>query len=147
MSFVERPPTATPSTGEASISCSSCPTTPEVHRDTDPAEDFVMVELEDGQLHGRFGRANRLWSPRVRFHTSNPEEGVDIAMGMSGLASAEPVTVPEMMQRTVSRVPRHAALRYKTGETWNDVTYRDYYNQCLSAAKSFVKVRLTLCIR
>ena len=112
----------------------------------DPVEDdFVMVELADGKLQDSPLRsARRRWScslPRVRFATSNPEEAVDIAMGESGLAAAEPITVGEMMQRTVVRVPQHVALRYKVqGGTWRDVTYKEYYQQCIAAAKSFRKV-------
>ena len=108
----------------------------------DLAEDFVVVDRVEGQSPQRFPQ--RRWSssiPRVRYSTSRPDEAVDIAMGESGLAAAEPLTVGEMMQRTVVRVPHHVALRYKiSGGSWRDVTYRDYYRQCLSAAKSFLKV-------
>ena len=109
--------------------------------DADP-EEFVVVELVDLALHG--AAPARQWTcslPRVRFHTSNPAEGVDIAMEESGLGAAEPLTVGELVQRTVMRVPHHVALRYKTRGVWRDVTYRDYYNQCIAAAKSFLKVR------
>ena len=117
----------------------------------DPAEDFVIVDRAEGQSPPRFPR--RWWTssiPRVRFSTSRTEEAVDIAMGESGLAAAEPLTVGEMMQRTVVRVPHHVALRYKIrgggdgAGCWRDVTYRDYYLQCLSAAKSFLKVNRQL---
>ena len=111
-------------------------------RNGDLAEDFVIVDPVEGQSPQRFPQ--RRWSssiPRVRFSTSRPDEAVDIAMGESGLAAVEPLTVGEMMQRTVVRVPHHVALRYKiSGGSWRDVTYRDYYRQCLSAAKSFLKV-------
>ena len=119
----------------------------------DPAEDFVVVDLVQGQLQESPQRASRRrrprWTssiPRVRFSTSRPDQAVDIAMGESGLAAAEPITVGEMMQRTVVRVPQHVALRYKIRGSWRDVTYREYYSQCLSAAKSFLKVSICLCV-
>ena len=119
----------------------------------DPAEDFVVVDLVQGQLQESPLRASRRrrprWTssiPRVRFSTSRPDQAVDIAMGESGLAAAEPITVGEMMQRTVVRVPQHVALRYKIRGSWRDVTYREYYSQCLSAAKSFLKVSICLCV-
>ena len=109
----------------------------------DPADDFVMVDrVPKQQLQGLLSR-DRRWScsvPRMRYYSSDPAEGVDIAMGESGLAAEEPITVGEMMQRTVVRVPRHVALRYKAMGSWRDVTYREYYNQCVSAAKAFIKV-------
>jgi long-chain-fatty-acid--CoA ligase ACSBG len=113
------------------------------HEQLDDLEEFVVVELVDEALQGAVPA--RRWTcslPRVRFHTSNPAETVDIAMEESGLAACEPLTVGQLMQRTVVRVPHRVALRYKTRDTWKDVTYRDYYNQCIAAAKSFIKLGL-----
>lgn len=147
MSFLERSQTATPST--VSTTCSSvscCSSTPDKNHQGEDPDDFVMVELVEGEVQQSCGKATRRLScsiPHVRFHTSNAEESVDIAMGESGLAASEPITVAQMMQRTVVRVPHHVALRYKVEGKWNDITYRDYYNQCITAAKSFVKVSHT----
>ena len=146
MSSQERSPTTSPSAEETSTSYSSSgyqstPANPLLD------DEFVIVDLEDEPCVGP--APVRRWScslPRVRFHSSSPEEGVDIAMGESGLAADQPLTVAEQMQRTVVRVPRHVALRYKTGDTWSEVTYRDYYYQCITAAKSFIKVRQA-CMR
>ena len=45
------------------------------------------------------------------------------------------------MKQTVSKIPDHVGIRYKNGDTWNDITYQQYYNLCISAAKSFIKVQ------
>ena len=105
-------------------------------------DDFVIVRSVEEELQRSGVMAiERFGVPRTRVRTSNPAEGVDIAMGRTSLAAEEPITIGAVMQQTVARVPpHHVALRYKTGETWNDVTYREYYDRCISAAKSFLAV-------
>ena len=160
MSQEERSPSASPNTTQdVSTSCSSSsgyhsdnkhhrnrPPSPSRGKERDPTDDFVVVDLVDGRPHDppsrRMYRSFSSSLPRVRFHTSDPSEGIDIAMGESGLAAEEPITVGEMVQRTVVRVPHHVALRYKVGQGggWRDVSYMEYYQQCISAAKAFLKV-------
>ena len=77
---------------------------------------------------------------RTKFRTTNPLDGVDIALGQSGIAAEAPITVSEMMRGTVAKIPNGVALRYKVGDTWLSVTYQQYYDHCISAAKSFIKV-------
>jgi long-chain-fatty-acid--CoA ligase ACSBG len=79
---------------------------------------------------------------RVKFRCTDPLDGPDIAMGPSGIASEVPITVGEMMKLTVSKIPNKVGLRYKTGDTWNDVTFQQYYDLCIAAAKSFIKLDL-----
>ena len=76
---------------------------------------------------------------RTMFRATSPLDGVDIALGQSGIAAETPITVGEMMRGTVAKIPSHFALRYKVGDTWNNVTYQQYYDLCISAAKSFIK--------
>lgn len=78
---------------------------------------------------------------RTKVRTTDPVEGPNIAMEESGLASDEPLTVGAMMQHTVSRVPNHLAMHYKDGEVWNGISYQEYYDKCIAAAKSFLKVQ------
>lgn len=142
MSSRERILTASTSTeGTSTTTCSSTSGSRSTPAEDDRVDDdFVVVELMDVILQEE---PERRWScslPRVKFYTSDPKEKVDIAMGESGLAASEPLTVGEIMQRVVVRVPLHVALRYKTGGRWRDITYRDYYIQCITAAKSFIKV-------
>ena len=77
---------------------------------------------------------------RSKFRCTDPLDGPDIAMEQSGIASEVPYTVDELMKLTVSKIPNNVGLRYKTGSTWNDITFRQYYDLCIAAAKSFIKV-------
>lgn len=78
---------------------------------------------------------------RTKVRSTNPFDGPDIVIGESGICAEEPVTIGQMMKLTVSKIPDHPALRYKTGEdTWNDVTFQQYYDLSMTVAKSFLKV-------
>ena len=79
---------------------------------------------------------------RVKVWSIDPADGPDIAMEQSGISAEEPITIGQMMKNTVSKVPDRVGLRYKTGETWNDITYQQYYDQCIAVAKSFLKVHV-----
>ena len=56
------------------------------------------------------------------------------------LKDARPATMPEVFQATVARAPRVIALRWKEGGQWMDKTYSQYYNECVTVAKAFIKV-------
>lgn len=103
-----------------------------------PAVEGKTDEKEGGGLKSEF--------VRKKCRTTSPVDGVDIAMEESGAASESPLTVGAMMQDIVSRIPDHVALRYKSEDTWNDITYKQYYDQCISAAKSFLKVSIVFLL-
>ena len=77
-------------------------------------------------------------SRRVR--TTNPSVGVDLLIGQSGLSAETSITVPALLKNSVSRTPDRAALCYKENGSWKQITYTEYYMQCVAAAKSFLKV-------
>ena len=78
-------------------------------------------------------RKNRVWSV-------DPTEPVDVAVGEVGLAAAKPITIGRMFQEAVEKFPENPALAFKDGDTWTTIIYTDYYNLCIRAAKSFLKV-------
>ena len=80
--------------------------------------------------------------PRTRVRTARPDEGVDLAMESSGLGAEEPITVGQMFQDTKTRIPDNPALRYKEDPEgdWVTISYSEYYDLCIRAAKSFIKV-------
>ena len=80
--------------------------------------------------------------PRTKFYSTDPADGPDIAMGQSGITAEQPITIGEMMKLTVAKVPDRTALRYKTGDSWNDITFLQYFDMAVAAAKSFLKVQL-----
>ncbi len=48
---------------------------------------------------------------RTCFRTTNPSEGIDIVMGLEGLAAVEPTTVSQVFKDTVAKIPNNPALR------------------------------------
>ena len=65
-----------------------------------------------------------------------------MAIGESGIEAEKPVTVGELFKEVVARFPMHPALKYKEDGIWKTITYTDYYDRCIKAAKSFLKVRV-----
>lgn len=82
-------------------------------------------------------------SIRTKFCSINPADGPDIAKGESGFTAQKANTVPKMLKFTMMKVPDRTALRYKNGENWTDVTYQQYHDLSVAAAKSFLKVQCT----
>ena len=78
--------------------------------------------------------------------TWNPDEVVDLAIGESGIEAEEPITVGQLFKNAVYRFPDHPALKYKEDGTWKTITYTEYYNLCIKAAKSFLMVRVGECV-
>ena len=72
----------------------------------------------------------------------DPAKPVDVAVGEVGLAAAEPITIGRMFQETVKTFPGNPALAFKDQDTWTTIIYTDYYDLCIRAAKSFLKLGL-----
>ena len=79
---------------------------------------------------------------RTRVRSCVPNVGIDLAIGESGVEAEEPITVGQLFKTTVERFPTHPALKYKEDGTWKTITYTGYYEFCIRAAKSFLKVRV-----
>ena len=65
-----------------------------------------------------------------------------MAIGESGIEAEEPITVGQLFRSTKERFPAHPALKYKEDGEWKAYTYTEYYDHCIKAAKSFLKVRM-----
>ena len=65
-----------------------------------------------------------------------------MAIGETGIEAEKPITVGELFKDVVARFPIHPALKYKEDRTWKTITYTEYYDLCIQAAKSFLKVRV-----
>ena len=79
---------------------------------------------------------------RTKVRSYVPEIGVDLAIGESGIEAEEPITVGQLFKDTLEKFPTHPALRYKEDGAWKTITYTGYYDLCVKAAKSFLKVRV-----
>ena len=84
---------------------------------------------------------------RTKMRSIDPANGPDISMGESGLSADTPMTVADMFKMTLSRVPDRTALKYRSGDTWKEITYRQYYDLTVAAAKSFLKVHLSSALK
>lgn len=77
--------------------------------------------------------------------TTQGDAEVKLRMGDSGLAAEPPLTVHQALASAVERFGERTALSWKDGEQRKSLSYREYYQACRTAAKSFLKVfeRLT----
>uniref|UniRef100_A0A6A7FXI9 long-chain-fatty-acid--CoA ligase n=1 Tax=Hirondellea gigas TaxID=1518452 RepID=A0A6A7FXI9_9CRUS len=67
---------------------------------------------------------------------------VEIQITLAGAASHEPVSVYTTLSRVAEQYPDQAALKVnRTGE-WVTMTYAQYLEQCIAAAKAFIKLGL-----
>ena len=78
--------------------------------------------------------------PRSKLWSISPGEGVDLAMEKTGVASVKAMTIGELFRDACTDFPSRAGLRYKEGDEWKAVSFKDYYTNCINAAKSFIKV-------
>lgn len=65
---------------------------------------------------------------------------LEIQVGKEGYAAAAPVTVGQLFRATKESFPDNVALSWKEGDSWKKTTYTEYYELCVRAAKSFLKV-------
>jgi len=82
--------------------------------------------------------------PRTKSSSCNPREGVELALGKGRLQDLPPKTVWQVFKETVTQIPDKTAMRYKEsldGE-WQSMSYSEYHDQVIQAAKSFLKVRV-----
>uniref|UniRef100_UPI0037E9998B long-chain-fatty-acid--CoA ligase ACSBG2-like isoform X1 n=1 Tax=Semicossyphus pulcher TaxID=241346 RepID=UPI0037E9998B len=79
--------------------------------------------------------ADELWS-------ISRDKAVKLRIEGSGPGSEIPITIHQMFQTTVEAYPDHPALVFKKEGQWVNVTWRQYYEQCRAAAKSFLKLGL-----
>ena len=70
----------------------------------------------------------------------DPSIGVSLRIGNSGVSAEKPLTVVEMFQRTAARYGYCLALSVKRFGVWQQWTYDDYYRDCVTVAKAFIKV-------
>uniref|UniRef100_A0A8C6ZUT7 Long-chain-fatty-acid--CoA ligase ACSBG2 n=1 Tax=Nothoprocta perdicaria TaxID=30464 RepID=A0A8C6ZUT7_NOTPE len=59
-----------------------------------------------------------------------------------GIGSEEPKTVHALLDEAVKKYGNRYALAYKRGGRWMRMSYKRYYEECWTAAKSFLKLGL-----
>lgn len=81
-------------------------------------------------------------SSEPRLWTSQGDVEVKLRMEESGIAAEPPLTINQMFSSTVERFGDYTALGWKEGEQQKTMTYKQYYQACRTAAKSFLKLGL-----
>lgn len=100
-----------------------------------PAEEPKAVPLSSTSLATTLAPAEQLW-------TTSRDKAVRLRMEGSGPAAETPITTHQMFLETVENNGDHPALAWKKDGQWMTMTYRQYYEQCRAAAKSFLKLGL-----
>lgn len=83
----------------------------------------------------RLAPADKLW-------TTHSDGAVKLRMEESGLAAIPPLTVHQVFLQTVQKWGDRLALGVKQNGQWQTISYREYYQDCRKAAKSFLKLGL-----
>lgn len=78
-----------------------------------------------------------------KYATSKRDEAVRLRIGADGVASYEPISVPQMLQRSATNYPDLPALKHKDADgVWQTTTYSQYRADVLHTAKAFIKLGL-----
>ncbi|XP_077440942.1 long-chain-fatty-acid--CoA ligase ACSBG2 isoform X2 [Vanacampus margaritifer] len=80
--------------------------------------------------------------PKSNLWTSQPDGEVKIRMEDSGLAAETPLTVDQLFASSVRNFGKYPAVSWKEGEQKKSLNYKEYYETCRAAAKSFLKLGL-----
>uniref|UniRef100_A0A672IWJ3 long-chain-fatty-acid--CoA ligase n=1 Tax=Salarias fasciatus TaxID=181472 RepID=A0A672IWJ3_SALFA len=99
------------------------------------AEELREVPLTAASLATTLSPAEQLWSTRR-------DQAVKLRMEGSGPGSEAPITIHQMFLETVERFGDHPALVFKKDGQQASMTWRQYYEQCRAAAKSFLQLGL-----
>uniref|UniRef100_A0A8C7ZVP1 long-chain-fatty-acid--CoA ligase n=1 Tax=Oryzias sinensis TaxID=183150 RepID=A0A8C7ZVP1_9TELE len=92
-------------------------------------------EILKNSLATTLAPADKLWS-------ASGDKAVNLRMEASGPGSETPVTIHQMFLETVERSGDQTALVFKEDGQTASLTWRQYYEQCRAAAKSFLKLGL-----
>ncbi|CAG5863715.1 unnamed protein product [Menidia menidia] len=104
----------------------------------------VPAEHSANTQHVKAKRPDSLSVPAAepRLWTSQRDAEVKLRIGDSGVAAETPLTVNQMFTSVVERFGDCTALSWKEGEQQKSLNYKDYYQSCRTAAKSFLKLGL-----
>lgn len=78
----------------------------------------------------------------LRLWTTQRDGEVKLRIGDSGVAAEPPLTVNQMFAAAADRFSNFTALGWKEGEQMKTLTFKQYYQACRTAAKSFLKLGL-----
>lgn len=81
--------------------------------------------------------------PADSYVSTDPAVPVKLRIAKEGLAALDPLSVPDLMDRTVRDHPDHPAMVFRNAQKhWQTVTYREYRERVHHMAKVFIKLGL-----
>uniref|UniRef100_A0A8C8RMW9 Long-chain-fatty-acid--CoA ligase ACSBG2 n=1 Tax=Pelusios castaneus TaxID=367368 RepID=A0A8C8RMW9_9SAUR len=107
---------------------------------TEETKDSEETKPEESQLD--MFRSKALSSPASGLWTTRGDGEVKLRLDQDGIGSETPKTVHELLQEAVKKYGDYFALASKKGDKWLKLTYKQYYEECRKAAKSFIKLGL-----
>ena len=108
----------------------------------EPSE-TILTEETATQDRWRKGEKNEEPESKHNKQEPHPSHNQLCYMGLHDeVNQAITPTVGQLFKQTVEKFPMHPALKYKEGGIWKTITYTGYYDLCIKAAKSFLKVRV-----
>ncbi|XP_025934467.1 long-chain-fatty-acid--CoA ligase ACSBG2 isoform X1 [Apteryx rowi] len=108
----------------------------EVHS-AETVEDTKTEGSQTDMFHGKV-----FAPPTPSVWTTQRDGEVKLRMEEHGIGSEEPKTVLELFEEAVRKYGNHYALAYKKDGRWTRISYKRYYGECWTAAKSFLKLGL-----
>ncbi len=78
--------------------------------------------------------------PAKDYFSSRLDEPVKLRIKDTNSTEYKPLSVYTIFEQTVNKRPNHPALCYKQQDKWLKFTYKEYFEICRKAAKSFIKV-------
>ncbi|XP_062452372.1 long-chain-fatty-acid--CoA ligase ACSBG2 [Rhea pennata] len=114
----------------------SSPRIVEVHS----AETVEDTKTEGSQMD--MFRCKVFAPPTPCLWTTRRDGEVKLRMEEQGIGSEEPKTIPELFDEAVRKYGDDYALAYKKDGHWMKLSYKMYYGECWTAAKSFLKLGL-----
>lgn len=90
-------------------------------------------------------KANDTPAPADRYRVWSRDDSVRLQMESSGPLSQAPLTVYTAFSNTVKKYPDTVALASKRNGEWVKWTYKQYYDEVVAAAKSYIKLGVERC--
>lgn len=78
-----------------------------------------------------------------KLFTVDPSKPVELAVTKDGPGSATPKTVGDVFKESVKKYSGLDALKYKEDGEWKSLSFKEYYDLSIRAAKSLLKVSLS----
>ncbi|KAJ7308195.1 hypothetical protein JRQ81_008713 [Phrynocephalus forsythii] len=87
-------------------------------------------------------RSKAASAPSSGLWTTKRDGEVKLRLDESGIGCEPPLTIHQLFQQAVDQYGDHFALASKKNGRWSRLTFRQYYEECRVAAKSFLKLGL-----